>query len=76
MNTIEIRTAQNVVIEYELAALRERATAFLLDVLMVLFFYALMLGLLGISLGGSGLISLLLGLFPSSCSLLTSCFRR
>lgn len=64
MNTIEIRTAQNVVIEYELAALRERATAFLLDALMVLFFYALMLGLLGISLGGSGLISLLLGLFP------------
>lgn len=34
MNTIEIRTTQNVVIEYELASLRERILAFLLDLLI------------------------------------------
>ena len=35
MNTIDIRTTQNVTIEYELASLRERFLAFLIDVLIV-----------------------------------------
>lgn len=34
MSTIDIRTTQNVVIEYELASLRERVLAFLLDLLI------------------------------------------
>lgn len=35
MDTIEIRTTQNVVIEYELAALRERILAFFIDLIIV-----------------------------------------
>jgi uncharacterized RDD family membrane protein YckC len=35
MQTIEIRTAQNVVIEYELASLRERLLAFLIDLIII-----------------------------------------
>ncbi|TXB68001.1 RDD family protein [Phaeodactylibacter luteus] len=39
MNQIAIRTSQNVVIEYELATLRERAFAFFIDLLAILMVY-------------------------------------
>ncbi len=38
MRTIEIRTAQNVSIEYELASLRDRAFAILIDLLVIMAF--------------------------------------
>ena len=41
MQTIDLRTTQNVTIEYELASLRERLSAFLIDIVIVAFFYAL-----------------------------------
>lgn len=41
--TIEIRTTQNVTIEYELAGLRERALAWLLDTAIVVFGYYLIM---------------------------------
>lgn len=52
--TIEITTTQNVTIEYELAPLRERMLAWLLDLLIVIFGYILLYQLLGRILGGSG----------------------
>lgn len=45
MKTIEIRTTQNVVIEYELATLWERFLAFLIDALIVFLCYAVLAGL-------------------------------
>ena len=39
MQTIDIRTTQNVVIEYELAPLRERIFAFFIDLIILLAFY-------------------------------------
>lgn len=39
MQTIDIKTTQNVTIEYELASLRERLSAFLIDVVIVFFIY-------------------------------------
>lgn len=39
--TIEITTTQNVTIEYELASLRERMLAFLIDSVIILFVYSL-----------------------------------
>lgn len=41
--TIEIRTTQNVTIEYELAGLRERALAWMLDTAIVVFGYYLLI---------------------------------
>lgn len=69
MKTIEIRTAQNVVIEYELAVLRERALAFAIDffiILMIYFFVVVLLfgRLLGSLMGGGMLAGILYGLFP------------
>jgi uncharacterized RDD family membrane protein YckC len=49
--SIEIRTTQNVTIEYELAALRERMLAWLLDVFIVGFGYILFLQLLQLLAG-------------------------
>jgi uncharacterized RDD family membrane protein YckC len=46
MSTIEIRTTQNVVIEYELASLRERILAFSLDVLIFFGIYLFLVLLL------------------------------
>ncbi len=46
MQTIDIRTTQNVTIEYELASLRERALALLVDWLIVGVFYFVLLFLL------------------------------
>ena len=50
--TIEIRTTQNVTIEYELAGLRERALAWLLDTAIVLFGYYLFVVLIMMVFGG------------------------
>lgn len=41
MQTIDIRTSQNVTIEYELANLRERILAFLIDLLLIAVLYLL-----------------------------------
>lgn len=46
MQTIEIRTSQNVVIEYELAALRDRIMAFVLDFILISILYSILLVLL------------------------------
>ena len=69
MKTIEIRTAQNVVIEYELALLRERAMAFMIDffIILMIFFVIVVLffgRILGNVLIGSMLGGVLYGLFP------------
>ncbi|HKK74658.1 MAG TPA: RDD family protein [Saprospiraceae bacterium] len=42
MQSIEIKTTQNVTIEYELAALRDRILAFLVDLIIISFAYALL----------------------------------
>jgi uncharacterized RDD family membrane protein YckC len=69
MQTIDIRTTQNVTIEYELASLRERALAFFIDLLIVGAMYFLLLFLLlgafGEAMFGSGLLyNLIMGLLP------------
>ena len=50
--TIEIRTTQNVTIEYELAGLRERALAWMLDTAIIVFGYYLMIILIMLVFGG------------------------
>ncbi len=50
--TIEITTTQNVTIEYELAELRERMLAWLLDFVIVVFGYLLLIQLIQSVLGG------------------------
>ena len=45
MKTIEIRTTQNVTIEYELASLWERFLAFLIDALVIFVIYMILSGL-------------------------------
>ncbi len=52
--TIEIRTTQNVTIEYELAGLRERVLAWLLDTAIVVFGYYLLVVLIMLLFGGLG----------------------
>ncbi len=52
--TIEIRTTQNVTIEYELAGLRERALAWMLDTAIVVFGYYLVVILIMLLFGGVG----------------------
>lgn len=52
--TIEIRTTQNVTIEYELAGLRERVLAWLLDTAIVLFGYYLFVVFIMLLFGGLG----------------------
>lgn len=46
MKTIEVKTTQNVVLEYELADLRDRAVAFMID-LVVIFLAIMVLSLIG-----------------------------
>ena len=43
MRTIEVQTPQNVVIEYEIASLRERMLAFFIDLLVILLIYLVLL---------------------------------
>lgn len=52
--TIEIRTTQNVTIEYELAGLRERALAWMLDSAIVVISYYLLMILIMVVFGGVG----------------------
>lgn len=52
--TIEIRTTQNVTIEYELAGLRERALAWILDAAIVIIGYYLIILFLMMVFGGVG----------------------
>lgn len=52
--TIEIRTTQNVTIEYELAGLRERALAWILDAAIVVIGYYLVIILIMLITGGMG----------------------
>ncbi|MDX1665718.1 MAG: RDD family protein [Saprospiraceae bacterium] len=56
MKTIEIRTSQNVVIDYELASLRERVFAFFIDILIFGLLYFLLF-LLGLNIFGNELIA-------------------
>lgn len=61
MQTIDIRTTQNVTIEYELATLRDRMLAFIIDLLIVAAMYLalffLLLGSLGSSFLDSGMLA-------------------
>jgi uncharacterized RDD family membrane protein YckC len=56
MKTIEVKTTQNVVLEYELADLRDRVVAFLIDfiILCVAIFIVLMIGYAGFGVQGTG----------------------
>ena len=67
MRTIEIRTTQNVTIEYELASLRDRFFAYFIDWLIVGSFYLFLSTILTLTLGeyiySSGLGSSLIGFF-------------
>ena len=46
MQTIEIRTTQNVTIEYELASLRDRILAYFIDFMIVMVAYAILVAIL------------------------------
>ena len=70
MSTIDIRTTQNVTIEYELASLRERAIAAFLDLIIVILLYCLLMIFVRMALRGSvpdsGLFAYFLyGLLPA-----------
>lgn len=67
--TIDIKTTQNVTIEYELASLRDRILAYLIDFIIVVAFYFIfvmgLINLLGDGLMGSSMgMYVLYGLFP------------
>ena len=69
MKRIEIKTAQNVTIEYELASLRERILAFFIDFVIVQFAYYILIMLVmftvgNILLNSDILLGILLGLMP------------
>lgn len=61
MSTIEIKTAQNVTIEYELATLRDRMLAFFIDLVIVGTIYFIVLLALLSALGTNGVESPLVG---------------
>lgn len=52
MQTIEIRTAQNVTIEYEIASLRERGLAIFIDLIIVVSFFVFMFFFMALFLPG------------------------
>ena len=65
--TIEITTTQNVTIEYELAELRERMLAWLLDIVIVIIGYLLLLQLIQMvfgALAGWGMWRMLVAILP------------
>ncbi len=62
--TIEITTTQNVTIEYELAPLRERMLAWLLDLVVAVLGYILLYQLLTLPFGSFGDDTIALFLFP------------
>lgn len=55
MKSIEIKTTQNVILEYELADLRDRAVAFLIDLVLMIIAWSLLLllGFAGLGLTGT-----------------------
>jgi uncharacterized RDD family membrane protein YckC len=65
--TIEITTTQNVTIEYELAELRERMLAWLLDIVIVVFGYLLLIQFIQLVFGsftGWGMWGILVSILP------------
>ncbi|MEZ5041115.1 MAG: RDD family protein [Saprospiraceae bacterium] len=67
MHTIDIRTTQNVTIEYELAALWERMVALIIDLLIVLAFVFVLTPLIKVAIGNEGesnMSNVLLALLP------------
>ncbi len=69
MQTIDIRTTQNVSIEYELASLRDRLFAFLIDGIIIVAAYVVLLFLLtnlleALRLNSSWLLSVIYGFLP------------
>lgn len=66
MQTIDIRTTQNVTIEYELASLRERVIAFCIDLIIIGTIYVILLAFVSNVFGqdSSDVIGFLVGIFP------------
>jgi len=62
--TIEINTTQNVVIDYELAPLRERIIAFFLDLLAISLGSFLLITILSKIFGGGGMMGMFIGSLP------------
>ena len=72
MRTIDIRTTQNVTIEYELASLRDRFFAFFIDCLIVgtgyfLFFRIIIMSVMDIVLESSLSVNLVVYFLPIAC---------
>lgn len=65
---IDIKTTQNVTIEYELASLRERMLAWLLDTVIILFGYGVLVFVVTLLTGGAAFdnmgLAMLIGLLP------------
>jgi len=66
MQTIDIRTTQNVTIEYELASLRERILAFCIDLIIIGTIYVVFLAFISNVFGvsNSGILSFFATFFP------------
>ncbi len=67
MQTIDIKTTQNVTIEYELASLRERVLAFFIDAIIVMAIYLLIILLFMLAFGSSNTndtMMIIMGFFP------------
>ena len=64
MQTIDIRTTQNVTIEYELASLRDRMLAFFIDIIILLASYVMLLVVAGDALSSSTLGYVIYGILP------------
>jgi uncharacterized RDD family membrane protein YckC len=72
MKSIEIKTTQNVILEYELADLRDRSVAFLIDV-VVLVAGLMLLSFIGFAgLGLTGTAATVFSIFMSCCFLFYS----
>ena len=65
MKSIEINTTQNVVIDYELALLRERIIAFFLDLLLIAFISYVLITALGWMFGNNGMGAMFLYSLPT-----------
>ena len=65
MKIIEIKTTQNVVLQYELADLRERILAYLIDLAIIVFTMLFLTGIVSSSFTGISLVVLLIMIFCS-----------
>jgi uncharacterized RDD family membrane protein YckC len=74
--TIEITTTQNVTIEYELASLRDRALAWLLDMVIVIFGYILFYQVIRLIFGGISDGAIAFFLLPMLCYFLYNIFSE